>query len=173
MTRATISQIISFFCFLLAQVFIATDITLFNIAFCFIYVNFLITLPFDTGRMTLLFLGLCTGLIVDIFSDTLGIHSAACVLIMYLRPHWVGVLTPQGGYDNGISEISWHKMGSKWFISYIFVLILIHHATIFFIEASNFSLFFLTLLKIICSSFYTLAWVMLIQYLFFSPRNKI
>jgi len=45
--------------------------------------------------MGLLMVGFITGITLDFFTMTPGLHAAACVLIAYLRPFIIGILAPK------------------------------------------------------------------------------
>lgn len=162
-SRDIIIQVLNFILFVTAHILLVRHFVLFDTAFCFIYVGFILLLPLDIGPIWLLLLAFGTGLLVDLFYDTVGIHAAASVLIAFLRPQVLRVITPRGGYETNIN-ISVKGMGSDWFIPYTFILIFIHHATLFFIEASNWNLFWLTLLKAICSTLFTGILFLILQY---------
>jgi len=116
-------------------------------------------------------IGFATGVTTDYFYNTMGIHTAACVLITYLRPFIVRFLTPRGGYEQNV-EPTLKSMGLEWFIVYSSIFILIHHIALFYIEASEISLFFFTFGKVIMSSLFTLIILIVTQYLFYSPRKS-
>ena len=113
--------------------------------------------------MALLGLAFITGLTIDIFYDSVGIHAAALVFIAYVRPYWINVLTPQGGYDLGANP-TLGQMGLFWFLSYAFPLIFVHHFAIFYIEG-GFSQFFFTLVKVFSSTLFTLLVLVVVQLL--------
>jgi len=159
-----LSQILNFLFYILAQVILVKNLVLFDTAFCFIYVAFLLLLPFEIGILVILLLGFITGFLVDVFYNSLGIHTAACVLMAYLRTYLIRFLTPRGGYEAG-AKISLNSLGLRWFSSYCLVLIFIHHFTMFFLELGGFELFFFTLFKIITSTFLTFIVIVIVQYL--------
>lgn len=136
---------------------------LFNYGFCYVYVAIMLLLPIETSTIALLLIGFACGFVEDNFKNSLGIHAAASVLMAYLRPFIIKILTPQRGYEERI-VISLKAMGFQWFVSYIGILIVIHHSIVFFMEASSLSLFFPSLLKIIVSSIYTGFVIYIIQY---------
>ncbi len=171
-SRTVVAQVFYFIIYITLQVLILRNIVLFDVAFCYIYVAFLLMLPFETNKILLLFYGLLTGLILDIFYDSLGIHSAASVLLMYLRPIWINLITPRGGYELEMRP-TLKSMGIEWFSTYILPLILIHHFALFFIEAGDFSLFWFTSLKVIFSTLFTFITILIIQYLFYSPGRSL
>jgi hypothetical protein len=164
-------QIFSFFLYTLLQIWIFNHFVVFNgLAACYVYVGFLLLLPYETDKILLLFLGFQTGILIDIFSNTLGIHTAACVLVAYLRPYVIQLITPRGGYEENM-ELSLHNMGFEWFLRYMLLLTFVHHFVLFFIEAAQFSNFFYTLLKIILSTLFSSLLMILFQFLFYTKRR--
>lgn len=162
-------QAIYFVIYVGLQIVFVRNLVVFDVAFCFIYITFILLLPLETGSVLLLLLSLVTGLIVDSFYDTAGIHAAACVFMGYLRPWVIRIITPRGGYEQNL-KISLDHMGNEWFFSYSLILILFHHLTLFLIEASQWSLIPAALLKTVCSTIFTWIILVLTQYLFYRRR---
>ncbi len=155
----------------LLQGLILNDINLWQgMAIPYLYVLFLLMLPLDTPRWLELILGLVCGLAIDMFTDTLGIHASACVLLAYLRPQFLKAIAPRDGYEFGQSPTI-GDLGLLWYFKYAAVLILAHHTWLFFVEVYSFKGFFTTLLRAILSSAFTLLLVILSQYLIFSRRK--
>lgn len=152
------------------QVLLMRNLVLFDTGFCFIYLAFLLFLPIQMPPVLLLLLAFITGFIMDIFYDTGGIHAAATVLLGYLRPYILLLLTPRDGYDQNDS-VNLHVMGWRWFLVYVFILIFLHHLSFFFLELAGFKLIGFTFLKIIVSSLFTCTVIIIIQLLFFSRRR--
>ncbi len=174
MTRANqiITYSLYFLLFAALQVLLFLHLSLFDgRALCFIYIAFILMLPYQTPPVFLILIGLFTGIFVDIFYNSLGIHAAATVLVAYLRPYIVNMLTPRGGYDDGVT-ISIGSLGLQWFVSYAAIIILIHHAFLFFIWSLGYNSILLTLEKILASAIFTLVMVILVQYLIQSPRKN-
>ncbi len=169
MNRGSILLIFRFILFVLLQVLIFKDLILFDRAFCFVYLGFLLLLPIELGPLLIIGIGFFTGLSVDVFYDSLGIHAASSVLIMFLRPYWISLLTPQGGYDIG-AQPNIKTLGFMWFLIYSLPLIFIHNFTLFFLEGFGFRLFLITLSKVISSAVFTFIILALLQYLFTSKR---
>jgi hypothetical protein len=167
-----ITQVFYFLIYLVLQVVLMQNIVLFDVAFCFLYVGFLLMIPFEAGVVRLMLLGLAMGLSVDIFYNSLGIHAAASVFIMYLRPYVVSAMAPRGGYEPGMMP-KLKVMGAEWFAAYSFTLIFLHHLVLFFVEAGGFDMFWYTLLKAAASSVFTFVVILIIQYLFYSSKRSI
>ncbi len=168
--RSLIQNAIYFLLFLALQIIFFLNLSLGNYAFCFVYVGFILLLPVEIPPLALMLLSFLMGLCVDIFYNTLGIHTAACVLLGFMRPYVMNFLTPRGGYDEG-AVLTVFSMGFRWLATYATILVFIHHLALFMIEAWEFSIFFHTLFKAICSSLFTLVVYFLFQYLAFS-RTK-
>src|SRR5688572_265740 len=170
MNRSNIIQIISVFIYLFFQVLILKNAVLFQTAFCFIYVAYLLLLPVETNPLWLMLIGFLMGFFIDMFYDSIGLHALSCVLIMYIRNFWLARLTPQGGYDNGsIPGIA--MAGMQWFLVYAIPIIFIHHAVLFFTEVGGFQYFGFTIIKVLSSTVYTTIVILIVQYLFPGGRR--
>jgi hypothetical protein len=164
MIRSGIVHIILFFVYILVQVMLLKNLVLFDSAFCFLYIVFILLLPFEVSAMMTIVIGFITGLTIDIFYDSMGLHACATVLISYLRNYWLSVITPQGGYDAGNSP-TLAANGVQWFLVYAIPLVFIHHLVLFFLEATGFEMFWYTMLKIIGSLFFTTIVIVFLQLL--------
>ena len=162
---------IRFFALLLVQVLLIKNIELGRFINPFLYVLFIISLPFETPRLALLGLAFITGLAVDMFYDTLGMHAAASVFMAFCRPRVFKFFSPRDGYEAS-TEPNIRHMGLTWFISCAATLIFLHHFVLFFIEVFRFSEFFSTFFRVIMSSLFTLGLCILTQYLVNKKRTS-
>ncbi len=170
MIRGGILQIVLFFVYLILQVALLKNLVLFNTSFCFLYVAFILLLPVEMGNLLLMLIAFLLGISVDIFYNSLGLHTMALVLLAYLRNHWLATITPQGGYDIGTPP-TLAANGLQWFLVYTLPLVFVHHLVLFFVEASGFTLFWYTMLKAISSLLFTMAVMLLLQYLSLDRRR--
>jgi hypothetical protein len=164
MIRTGIIHIILFFVYVLVQVMVLKNLVLFDSAFCFLYVAFILLLPFELSATLTVLIGFLVGFTIDIFYDSMGLHAFATVLLGYARNYWLAVITPQGGYDSGNSPTITTN-GIQWFLVYSIPLVFIHHFILFFLEASGFDLFWFTMLKIMGSLFFTMIVIIFLQLL--------
>ena len=171
MSRYTLIKILSFFVYLLVQALIFNKFVLFGTAHAYVYIGFLLTLPIEIATIPGMLIGLAMGLGVDAFMNTFGLHAAASVLLMYVRPMLLSGLTPQGGYPSGALPRP-NFLGLTWFMSFALPLIFIHHLTVFLIEYGDWSLFWSTLVKALASTGYSFLLILLIQYLFMANIRK-
>ncbi|MDX5420469.1 MAG: hypothetical protein LPK09_14740 [Hymenobacteraceae bacterium] len=165
-----IRHIIQFILFVALQILLMDSLVLFGTGFCFIYIAFLLFLPINMNRVLLLFFGFAAGFTVDIFYDTMGIHAAASVLLAYLRPFILNLLTPRDGYDTNDS-VNIHVMGWRWFLAYALTLILVHHAAVFLLEIFSLEGLAPAIPKILLSVLFTGMVVVILQLLFFSLKR--
>ena len=165
MNKESIIKIITFFIYILFQVLLFNKMVLWDKGFAFVYIGFLLTFQFELAVIPAMLIGFAMGISIDIFSNTLGMHASASVLIMYARPYLLSIFTPHGGYPLGASPKP-STMGFSWFSTYSISLIFIHQTMLFLVEAGGFHLFFHTLQKIIISTLYTFTVIIIIQYLF-------
>jgi hypothetical protein len=153
------------------QVLIINNIELGRFINPFIYVLFIITLPFETPKGVVLLCALLIGFTIDMFSDTAGMHGAACVLMAYIRPGVLKIFSPRDGYEFG-AKPTIQYLGIPWFLSYAGILITAHHLVLFFIEIFRFSEFFSTFLRVIISTVFTLILIIISQYLFQTKKEQ-
>ncbi len=170
MSRSGILIVIYFVLYLLAQVMLFKQLVLFNTAFCFLYVAFILLLPIETNSMILMLVAFVLGIGVDVFYDSLGLHAFSLVLVAYLRNYWLGTITPQGGYDAGEGP-TLAVNGLQWFMVYALPLVFVHHFVLFFTEAGGFGIFWFTMLKVITSLVFTMGVILFLQYFSFERRR--
>ncbi|RSK32554.1 hypothetical protein EI290_11530 [Hymenobacter metallilatus] len=148
-----------------------TDFVLFNLGWCFIYLGFLLFLPINTPIVVQLVLGFLTGITLDMFFDTGGVYAGSAVLLMYLRPWVLRLLTPRDGYD-AQDSVNIHQMGWQWMVVYLTILVGIHHVAFFLLELGSFQVFGTTLAKMVVSTLYTGLTLLIIQLIFFPTRRR-
>ena len=96
-----------FFLFIMVQVYVLNKIPhLHQFITPYIYFLFLLWLPFSISRIGLLITGFITGMALDFFTMTPGLHAAACVLLAYARPFIINILTPKDSSEFNYREPS-------------------------------------------------------------------
>ncbi|MFZ9847700.1 MAG: hypothetical protein ACO3EE_06055 [Flavobacteriales bacterium] len=163
--------VLIFVLLILAQVLVFNRVNVSGFLNTFPYVLFLLILPSDTNRALLLVVAFIGGISVDIFSDSGGVHAAACVPLAYMR-HFMLSTTTSLESKNDSFEPNIYYFDFRRYLTYAGVLILVHHSIVFFIEVFEFSHLFSTILKIIGSTLLTLTFVVLIQYIFLKKKEQ-
>ncbi len=163
---------LAFLAYLFVQVFILKEVVLFGYSFCLLYVFFLLTLPIEVGTVSLLFLGFGMGMVVDVFYDSLGMNTAATVLLAFIRNPWIKANTPRGGYDEHIPP-TLLNMGLGWFVIYALPLITIHHFLFFYVDSLGTDNYFIFVIRALSSILFTFLLGIVVQLLFYNKKRGI
>jgi rod shape-determining protein MreD len=150
----------------LFQVFILNNLQFSGYINPYMYVLFILLLPFETPGWLLLSLAFVLGISIDIFANTPGLHASATVLMAWLRPMVLDYFAPRDGYVPGTYPRVYYY-GLAWFFQYSAILIFAHHFTLFYIEIFRLSDFLLTLRRVVFSGIFTLFLVVLSQFFIF------
>jgi len=150
----------------LLQVVIFNNFLIAKLVSPFFYILFIVLLPFETPRSLLLLLSLALGITIDLFTNTPGVHASACLLIGFLRPGILDLISTRETLESA-STPRVKSMGFNWFATYLTFMVVIHHLFLFFIEAFTFQGFFITLLRVILSSILSIVLILLSQFLIF------
>jgi len=157
--------ILSFIILVFLQVFILNNIQFSGYINPYIYVLFILILPFEIPKWFLLVVAFVLGLTIDLFSGTIGMHSSATVIMAFFRPYILEIISPRDGYESEtLPQLRYY--GASWFIRYSVILILIHHFFLFYIEVFRFTHFFATFARAILSSIFTIILVLISQYFY-------
>ncbi|MBI1343222.1 MAG: rod shape-determining protein MreD [Terrimonas sp.] len=163
-------NIIRFALFIGIQVYVLDNIPPLNrFIIPIIYYLFILWLPFSVSRFWLLIAGFITGLTIDYFVMTPGLHAAACVLIAYVRPFLINILTPKDTADFNYREPSAKAMGWAPYGVYVLVLTLLHNGYLVFLEWLQFGSFIDFLVKVLSTSAISLLLIFTAEIIF--PRK--
>lgn len=154
----------------LLQVFVLNRILLHEFINPYIYLLFILLLPFNTPRLLTLLLGLLLGLTLDSFMNTPGMHAAACVLIAFLRPYVLRIFITREEWAGTRKSPSISTMGFRPFLVYALILVLAHHTLYFVLEVYGFNSPWYLLGKILGSAAVTLGLILLYELLVFRKK---
>ncbi|WP_438963318.1 rod shape-determining protein MreD, partial [Winogradskyella sp.] len=151
----------------LVQVVVCNNINFLGYINPYIYIVFIFLFPIRDSRIVLLLISFLLGMLVDMFSDSGGVHAAAAVTLAYARPLLLkmsfGML-----YEHQSVKFSNTDIGSL--ITYVGLGTLLHHFILFSLEVFNISNILLILKKTLFSGIFTIILSILIIVLF--SRNK-
>ena len=133
-----------------------------------LYPLILLLLPVNTNSWLVMLLGFVTGLFMDYFCNTPGMHAAATVLLAYARPYLLQLFFQQStkelvGVIPGI-----FRMGISSFLIYISFSILLHHLFFYTLQIWSLKNIWLILLKTLLSGILSVLLILLSQLLFAS-----
>ena len=159
-------NIVRFAVLVILQVLIFNNIELGGYLNPYIYTLFIILLPFETPGWIALISGFLIGLSVDIFSETLGMHTAATTFMAYLRPIALSMVAPRDGYESG-SYPRVYYYGLSWFMQYALILVFAHHTVLFLTELFRVQEIFHVIVRIFLSTLFSVLLIGASQYLVF------
>ena len=152
------------------QVLVLNNINLGGYVNPYIYLLFILWLPVEMKDWVVMFLALITGLVMDTFMSTPGIHASACVFLAFARKYVLYYMKPRDGYETNIIP-DLKNMGASWFLTYSIILISLHHIFYFFVEIFRFSDLLYVFWRAIASIFMSTLIIIVIE-LLFSGNNE-
>lgn len=172
MARVIIFNIIRFVLLIILQVAVFKNIGYYNIATLFPYILIILLLPTGISNLLLFVLAFLTGLTVDAFYDSMGVHAAACVALAWFRIFFHKI-TLEVDEQDSFNTPSWGNMGFKWFSTYMVLGTLIHHLVLFFVEVFSFKNFLYTVASTFFSSLFTIVVILIISLVTYSRKSRL
>lgn len=166
MNNPIVKNIVRLLLLILVQGMVLNNIHLMGYMNPYLYVYFILLLPFEIPGWLLLLSAFAAGLGVDLFAHSPGMHAAASVFMAFCRPGITRFVASRKEFEPGMSP-SVSSQGFRWFFIYALLLILLHHTALFFLEVLRFSEFWQTLQRISLSTLFTLALVLLLELFFY------
>jgi hypothetical protein len=162
-----IKNIFRFIIFIAVQVFILDKIPhLHRFIIPYLYFLFILWLPFSIPRFVLLIIGFFTGITLDYFTMTPGLHAAACVLIAYARPFVINLLIPKDTTEFNYEEPSPRALGWAAYLVYALVLTFLHHFYLSLLELLQFGHFLDFLIKVASTTAISMLLIITVEVLF-------
>jgi len=171
MIRIIISNLIRFAALVFIQVFLLKNIGYYNLATPFLYILFILLLPFETPNGLVFILSFFLGLSIDAFYDTPGVNAAACSVLALVRIIFINLTVQRQGLETE-PEPKLGIMGFRWFFFYSAILTLFHHLTMFLLETFSFSDIRYTLIRTALSSLFTVSLILLSEFIFFRKKER-
>jgi rod shape-determining protein MreD len=128
----------------------------------FPYILFIILYPVNGNKSGLVVASFLLGLIMDMFSNSGGIHATACLVLAYFR---TSIFKFAFGLSYEYQTVKLNDIVTPERFSFILLSVVIHHFTLFLLEAFQFSFIFDILIRTALSSVFTLIICIIIIYL--------
>jgi len=136
MINNIIRAVFYFVILVLIQVLILNNIHFLRIATPFLYLYFIIKLPIGTSQAKVVIFSFLIGFVIDLFSNTPGMHAAACTLAGVIRQPLISFYMGKDLVE-GLFP-SYATFGYGGFIRYMLTFVVIHHVALFLIESLSF-----------------------------------
>ncbi len=168
-SRTIIVNLLRWMALLFIQIFLLRNMAFYNLSTPFIYVLVILLLPFRTPNLLLYLVAFITGITLDAFYDTLGVHTSACVALAFVRTIFISISLNRDSIDE--PEPTLGNMGLRWFSLYAVLCIFAHHLILFFLEAFKISSWSYTLSRTLLSVVFTLFTVILVEFIFHNRKS--
>jgi rod shape-determining protein MreD len=163
--RKWIKYPVMFTMLVLIQVLLFNQVHLGGFLNPYIYVLFILLLPVSMPQYQVLLLSFLIGITIDWFSNTLGLHASATVLLGFLRFPVIKLISQKESDQFDYPGLL--QTGMRWFLLYISILVVIHLFFLFSVEVFSFENFHRTLLRSVASSVFTVFILLISQFMVF------
>jgi hypothetical protein len=154
---------IRFVLLVLAQVLVFNNMNFMGIINPMIYIIFLYWYPLRENVAVFLITSFFLGVTIDLFSDTMAIHSAAILTVAFARPVLMRFCFGANFEFQGFTFKNTTRVQRMTFLG---LLIVFHHLIFFSLELLSFSHFLLILKKVIFTGIATFIISLLLSSLF-------
>jgi rod shape-determining protein MreD len=162
MNSTLLVNIFRFVLLLAVQIIIFNNMNFLGYISPFPYLLFIILYPVNGNKSGLLIASFFLGLIMDMFSNSGGIHTTACILLAYFRPY---IFKFSFGLSYEYQTVRLNDVLTPERFSFILMSVVIHHLILFVLEAFQFSFILDVLLRTLLSSVFTILICIIIIYL--------
>lgn len=150
------------------QIIVFNNMNLLGYVSPFPYLLFIILFPVNGNKSALLAASFLLGIIMDLFSNSGGTHATACILLAYVRPT---LFKFAFGLSYEYQTIRLNDVLTLQRFTFILLAVIIHHFTLFLLEAFQLSFILDTLLTALLSTLFTTLICIVIIYLI-KPNKK-
>lgn len=156
-----LQNIFRFLFLVLLQVLVLNNIQFIGYINPYLYLLFILSLPVQTPRWFSLLLAFGIGLTIDAFTNTMGMHAFASVMVAFFRN---GIIKLFIAIEEGNNPTpNFHTFGVGAYVKYVVAMVIVHHSTLFLLEAFSFYHFWILSAKIILSSLVTILLILGLQ----------
>ncbi|KAB5489447.1 MULTISPECIES: rod shape-determining protein MreD [Flagellimonas] len=168
MNSTIVLNIFRFVLLVLAQVLIFNTLNFMDFINPMVYVIFFYWYPLKSNRALFMVVSFLLGFIIDIFSDTLALNAIASLTVAYARPV---IMRFCFGVNYEFQNFSFKNTTKIQRLTFLALLVLIHHLIFFSLEILSIAHFLLILKKVFATGIVTLILCTLFSSLF-SPKSE-
>jgi len=114
------------------QVLVLNHLQLMGYGTPLIFVVILLYMPMGTLKAGVLLWGFCTGILVDIFTNTPGVASGAMTFAALIQPPLLKLLAPRDAAEDITPTMQ--NLGKWNYVRYMIIIFLVHHLVYFGLE---------------------------------------
>ncbi len=151
-----------FILLLAAQVVIFNNFNFMGYINPYSYILFIILFPVNGNKYALLTASFLLGITMDLFCNSGGVHTVACLLLAFVRP---SLFKFSFGLSYEYQTVRLNDVLTPERFSFIFLSVVIHHLTLFVLEVFTFEYLWDIILRTIISTLFTIIICILLIYL--------
>lgn len=168
MNNTTIQNTVRFIVLVFFQVTIFSNIHLFGFVTPYPYILFILLYPLNINRNLFLIFSFLLGMILDVFNNSGGVHTTACISLAFVRQN---LLKMSFGYSYEYHMMRITDKFSSELITYIVTSVLVHHTILIALEVFNVDFVIEIILRIFTSAAFTIVLLLLIIGLVKNPKK--
>ena len=162
MNSTILVNIFRFVLLLALQILVFNNMNFGGYISAFPYILFIILYPVNGNKSNLLIASFFLGLIMDLFSNSGGVHATACVLLAYLRPYFFKF---SFGLSYEYQTVKLNDVLTPERFTFILLAVTTHHIILFLLESFEITFFFDVLLRTLLSTLFTILTCIILIYL--------
>jgi hypothetical protein len=162
MNSALFVNIARFILLLAAQILIFNNMNFLGYINPYPYILFIILYPVNGNKYGLLLSSFFLGIIMDMFSNSGGVNTAACLVLAYYRPY---IFKFSFGLSYEYQTVKINDVLTPERFSFILIAVVLHHLVLFLLEIFRFSFIWEILIKTILSTIFTVILCIIIIYI--------
>jgi hypothetical protein len=162
MNSALFVNIFRFLLLLAVQIIVFNNMNFLGYISPYPYILFIILYPVNGNKFGLLFASFFLGIIMDMFSNSGGIHTTACLILAYYRPY---LFRFSFGLSYEYQTVKLNDVLTPERFSFILLSVVIHHFVLFILEAFNISFILDILIRTLFSTIFTIIICIIIIYI--------
>lgn len=171
MIKMFLHNALRFLVFVALQVVLFKNIGYYNLISPYPYVFFLLLLPIGTSNFLLYLIAFLTGMTVDAFYDTLGVHAAASVVLAWTRIAFMRITLEPDHHDKLATPL-FGEVPFRWFLPYILLTTFTHHLAMYMLAVFSFVRFHYTLFSTVFSCIFTVIIMLLFSLLLYRRKRR-
>jgi rod shape-determining protein MreD len=162
MNSTLIVNIFRFILLLAIQIVVFNNMNFYGFISPFPYILFIILYPVNGNKTSLIISSFVLGLLLDMFTNSGGVHATACLILAYFRPY---IFKFSFGLSYEYQTVKLNDVVTPERFSFLLIATLLHHIILFTLEAFEFSFIFDVLIRTLLSTAFTLLLSIIIIYL--------
>ena len=128
----------------------------------------ILLLPIRVNYYVMMLYAVAIGIVLDVFNNTLGMHTSSLVLLAFLRPRLLRLFFQKDENKLGWARPTIYRLGFMPFLFYVCFSIAIHHLFYFLLQEWSLSNILYTFYKTIVSGALSIIMILIGQFIFYS-----